>query len=108
MSVSPAQLVQLTCPNCRSPVRAQVVTFVDVGQYPQLKGPLLAGQLNIAVCQSCGTPVMISAPLIYHDPAKQLFLTFFPQQLSASPEEQERFVGEATSLIMRSLPQDAP
>jgi hypothetical protein len=89
------------------PVRAQVFTLVDVGQQPELKGPLLAGQLNLAVCQSCGTPVMISAPLIYHDPAKQLFLTFFPQQLSASTEDQERFIGDATRLISRTLPQDA-
>jgi hypothetical protein len=107
MTVSPGQVVQLTCPSCRSPVRAQVFTLVDVGQQPELKGPLLAGQLNLAVCQSCGTPVMISAPLIYHDPAKQLFLTFFPQQLSASTEEQERFIGDATRLISRTLPQDA-
>jgi hypothetical protein len=107
MTVSPGQVVQLTCPSCRSPVRAQVFTLVDVGQQPELKGPLLAGQLNLAVCQSCGTPVMISAPLIYHDPAKQLFLTFFPQQLSASTEDQERFIGDATRLISRTLPQDA-
>jgi hypothetical protein len=51
---------------------------------------------------------MIAAPLIYHDPAKQLFLVHFPQQLNARPEEQERFIGDATQLIMRELPADAP
>ena len=89
-------------------MRAQVFTLVDVGRQPELKNYLLAGQLNLAVCPNCGTPAMIAAPLIYHDPAKQLFLIHFPQQLNARPEEQERFIGEATSLIMRDLPADAP
>jgi hypothetical protein len=81
---------------------------VDVGRTPELKNYLLAGQLNLAVCPNCGTPAMIAAPLIYHDPAKQLFLVHFPQQLNARPEEQERFIGDATTLIMRELPADAP
>jgi hypothetical protein len=89
-------------------MRAQVFTLVDVARQPELKNYLLAGQLNLAVCPNCGTPAMIAAPLIYHDPAKQLFLIHFPQQLNARPEEQERFIGDATSLIMRDLPADAP
>jgi hypothetical protein len=108
MSAPAPQAVQLACPNCRTPIRAQVFTVIDVGVQPELKNYLLAGQLNVAVCPNCGTPAMIAAPLIYHDPAKQLFLIHFPQQLNARPEEQERFIGDATSLIMRELPQDAP
>lgn len=69
---------------------------------------LLAGQLNLAICQTCGTPAMIGAPLIYHDPAKQMFLVHFPQQLNARPDEQERFIGDATSAILRDLPASAP
>jgi phosphate uptake regulator len=108
MTVSPAQVVQVTCPNCRSPIRAQVFTLVDVGQFPELKGALISGQLNVALCRSCGTAAMISAPLIYHDPAKQLFLVFIPQQGNIRPEEIDRLIGDATSLLMRSLPQDSP
>jgi hypothetical protein len=108
MAAAPPQAIQLACPNCRTPMRAQVFTLVDVGRQPELKNYLLAGQLNLAVCPNCGTPAMIAAPLIYHDPAKQLFLVHFPQQLNARPEEQERFIGDATSLIMRELPADAP
>ncbi len=108
MTANPAQMVQITCPNCRAPVRAQVFTFVDVGQYPELKSALIAGQLNVAVCRSCGTPAMISAPLIYHDAAKQLFLVFVPQQGNLRPDDIERLIGEATNISMRSLPPDAP
>jgi hypothetical protein len=108
MSAAPPQAIQLTCPNCRAPMRAQLFTLVDVGRQPELKNYLLSGQLNVAVCPNCGTPAMVAAPLIYHDPAKQLFLVHFPQQLNARPEEQERFIGEATQVIMRGMPADAP
>src|SRR5689334_1366303 len=108
MSAPAPQAIQLACPNCRTPMRAQVFTVIDVGVQPELKNYLLAGQLNLAVCPNCGTPAMVAAPLIYHDPAKQLFLVHFPQQLNARPEEQERFIGDATQAIMRGLPADAP
>src|ERR671923_2760555 len=108
MAATPSQVVQLTCPNCRTPFQAKLFTLVDVGRQPALKNYLLSGQLNFAVCPNCGTPSMLGAPLIYHDPAKQLFLVHFPQQLNARPEEQERFIGEATSFIMRDLPPNAP
>jgi hypothetical protein len=108
MAATPPQVVQMACPSCRTPVRAQVFTLVDVGRQPELKNYLLAGQLNLAVCPKCGTAAMIAAPLIYHDPAKQLFLVHFPQQLNARPEEQERFIGDATGALMRGMPSNAP
>jgi hypothetical protein len=102
------QPVQLTCPACGTPFRAGIYTLVDVTEQPELKAALLGGQLNVAVCPNCRTASMLAAPLVYHDAAKQLCLVYFPQELGSRPEEQERFVGEATSFIIRSLPQDAP
>jgi hypothetical protein len=52
--------------------------------------------------------IMISAPLFYHDAAKQLALVHIPQQLNARQEEQERFIGDAAALVMRTLPPNAP
>ncbi|GAB4197002.1 MAG: CpXC domain-containing protein [Roseiflexaceae bacterium] len=108
MSVAPPQMVQVACPNCRSPLRAPVVTLIDAGRQPELKSYLLSGQLNMLVCPNCGNVTMIAAPLIYHDPNKQLFLVHFPQQLNARPEDQERFIGDATSMLMRSLGSEVP
>lgn len=102
------QPVQMTCPACGTPFRAGIYTLVDITQQPELKSALLSGQLNVAVCPNCRTASMLGAPLVYHDAAKQLCLVYFPQELNARPEDQERFVGEATSFIMRSLPPDAP
>lgn len=102
------QPVQITCPACGTPFRAGIYTLLDVSQQPELKQALLSGQLNVAVCPNCQTASMLGTPLIYHDASKQLCLVYFPQELNAPPAEQERFVGEATSFLMQSLPPEAP
>ena len=102
------QPVQLTCPACGTAFRAGIYTLVDVTEQPELKPALLSGQLNVAVCPNCRTASMLGAPLVYHDAAKQLCLVYFPQELNSRPDDQERFVGEATSFLLRALPPEAP
>ena len=102
------QPIQISCPACSTPFRTAIYTLIDVTQQPELKSLLLGGRINLAVCPNCRTASMLAAPLIYHDATKQLCLVYFPQELNSRPNEQERFVGEATSFLMRSLPADAP
>ncbi len=102
------QPIQISCPACGTPFRTAIYTLLDVTQQPELKSLLLSGRINLAVCPNCRSASMLAAPLIYHDAAKQLCLVHFPQELNSRPGEQERFVGEATSFLMRSLPADAP
>ncbi len=47
-------ITQITCPNCGTPYSAEVHQIIDVGRQPELKQMLLSGQLNVAVCPSCG------------------------------------------------------
>lgn len=101
------QPVQITCPNCRTPFRTGIFSIVDAGEQPELKQALLAGQINVAVCPNCGTPTMLGAPLLYHDASKQLCMVFFPQELNVPPQDQERFIGEATNFIINGLPAGA-
>ncbi|NJN19596.1 MAG: hypothetical protein HC822_26830 [Oscillochloris sp.] len=102
------QPVQLQCPSCGTQFRTGIYTLLDVTEQPELKAALLSGQLNVAVCPNCRSASMIGAPLIYHDATKQLCLVYFPQELNARPDEQERFVGEATGFLLRSLPAETP
>lgn len=102
------QPVQLNCPACGTPFRTAVYTLIDVSQQPELKQALLSGQLNMAVCPNCQTASMLGAPIFYHDAAKQLCLVYFPQEMNSSPTDQERFVGDATTFVMQSLPANAP
>jgi hypothetical protein len=102
------QPVQITCPNCRTPFRTGIFSLVDANEQPELKQALLAGQLNLAQCPNCGSASMLGAPLVYHDSDKQLCLLYFPQELNARPEDQERFIGDTTNFIIKSLPADKP
>lgn len=108
MPTLPPQPVAITCPNCRTNFQTPVFQYVDVGQQPELKQALLSGQLNVAVCPNCGTGGMLSSPLVYHDPDKQLFFSLFPQEVAAKPEEQERFVGTLQQLALQNAPADKP
>src|SRR5262249_1699049 len=80
----------------------------DATEQPEVKQALLAGQLNVAVCPKCGLASMLGAPIVYHDAEKQLCLVYFPQELNARPEEQERFIGDITRFVIQSLPANAP
>ncbi len=108
MATLPPQPVAITCPNCRTNFQTPVFQLVDVGQQPELKQALLSGRLNVAVCPKCGTGGLLATPLVYHDPEKQLFLSLFPQEVQAKPEEQERFVGTLQGIVMQGLPADKP
>ncbi len=108
MATLPPQPVAITCPNCRTNFQTPVFQLVDVGQQPELKQALLSGRLNVAVCPKCGAGGLLATPLVYHDPDKQLFLSLFPQEVQAKPEEQERFVGTLQGIVMQSLPADKP
>ncbi|MBO9339480.1 MAG: hypothetical protein J7464_12305 [Chloroflexus sp.] len=108
MPSAPPQPVQLSCPSCGTRFRTAIYTLVDGGEQPELKAALLTGQLNIAVCPRCGMASMLSAPLIYHDAGKQLFLVYVPQELNSQPQEIDRFIGDASAFLLRALPNDAP
>jgi hypothetical protein len=108
MATLPPQAVAITCPNCRTNFQTPVFQLVDVGQQPELKQALLSGRLNVAVCPKCGAGGLLATPLVYHDPDKQLFLSLFPQEVQAKPEEQERFVGTLQGIVMQMLPADKP
>jgi hypothetical protein len=77
---------------------------IDVGQNPEAKALFLSGQLNIAVCPSCGHAGMLSTPLVYHDPEKELLFTYMPSELGLPETDQQRAIGELTNQIMAALP----
>ncbi|GAB4271171.1 MAG: CpXC domain-containing protein [Candidatus Promineifilaceae bacterium] len=95
---------QITCPNCRTPYTVEVHQLIDVGQHPELKSRLLSGQLNVAVCPSCGAGGQLSAPLLYHDPAHDLFMLYVPQELNINQVEREQIIGQLTKQAMDATP----
>jgi DNA-binding MarR family transcriptional regulator len=94
----------VACPNCKTRFAAPVLTIVDAAQNPEGKALLLSGQLNVAVCPSCGHGGVLSTPLVYHDAEKELLLTHVPPELGMAELEQQRVIGELTNRVMSSLP----
>jgi hypothetical protein len=97
---------QVNCPQCRQPFIADVQQLFDVGEQPQDKQIYLSGGFNIADCPHCGYQGRLSMPLVYHDPEKELLLTFFPPEMSVPMEEQQKAIGPLINRVVERLPQE--
>ena len=99
--------MQVKCPVCQQPFTVQLEQIVDVGSDPAAKNRLLAGQLNLAVCPGCGNGGMLNAPLLYHDPAHEMLLTYLPMELNLPSEQREQMIGGLTRELMSRIPAEA-
>jgi hypothetical protein len=97
---------QITCPNCRTRFVAEVYQIIDVGQRPDLKQMVMSGYLNVAVCPNCRAATQMSGPVLYHDPAHELFMVYVPMELNMNQVERERMIGQLVKQAMDSLPAD--
>lgn len=97
---------RMNCPQCRQPIIADVEQLFDVGENPQAKQMILSGVFNIAQCANCGYEGNLATPLVYHDPDKELLLTYFPPELGLPVNEQEKLIGPLITRVMNSLPQE--
>src|SRR3989304_334636 len=97
---------QVLCPNCRQPVMADIEQLFDVGADPESKQRLLSGQVNQLRCPHCGYQGALATPIIYHDPAKELLLTYFPHELNVPVMEQERRNAPLLNRVVNSLKQE--
>jgi hypothetical protein len=97
---------RVNCPNCRQPLVADVNQLFDAGVDPQAKQLLLTGTYNVIQCPNCNYQGNLATPLVYHDPEKELLLTYFPPELGLPVNEQERIIGPLITQVMNSLPQE--
>jgi hypothetical protein len=95
---------QIRCPQCQAPVTADIHQIIDVGQNPELKQALLGGYLNVAACQNCGMTSQLATPMLYHDPAHELFMIYVPMELNLSHVDREKLIGQLVKQAMDNLP----
>lgn len=95
------------CPNCGSPIQAHVHQLVDVIQDPSAKSRLLSGSLNLIRCPVCSYEGQLATPLVYHDPSKELLLTYVPIELNIPKDEQERVIGRLINQAIEALPAES-
>jgi hypothetical protein len=97
---------QVSCPNCRQPVMAEIDQLFDVNQDPAAKQRLLSGAFNLIECPNCGFRGNMASPIVYHDADKELLLTFVPAELALPQNDQERLIGGLINQVINHLPQE--
>ena len=96
--------IQTTCPRCRQPMLAEIQQLFDINTDPTAKQKLLSRTTNFARCQACGYEGLMSTPIVYHDPEKELLLTFFPPEMGLPVNEQEKQIGPLINQVVNALP----
>lgn len=97
---------RINCPNCRQPIVAEIEQLFDVGADPTAKQKLLSGFSNMVQCPHCGFQGNLATPIVYHDPDKELLLTFFPPEVGLQRDDQERLIGTLINQVVNRLPQE--
>jgi hypothetical protein len=92
------------CPQCRQPITIELTRLFDTNTDPEAKQKLLSGSANYFQCPVCGYQGIYPTPIVYHDPEKELLLTFFPLDLHTPINEQERIIGPMIKKAMDDLP----
>ena len=92
------------CPQCRQPITIELTRLFDTNTDPEAKQKLLSGSANYFQCPVCGAQGVYPTPIVYHDPDKELLLTFFPPDLRTPVNEQERVLGPMIKKAMDDLP----
>jgi hypothetical protein len=73
---------------------------------PSAKQRLLSGAANMIQCPICGYRGTYPSILVYHDPEKELLLTFAPPELNLPRNEQERITGALINQVINNLPME--
>lgn len=94
---------RINCPNCRQPISAELEQVFDVAEDPSAKSKLLSGLFNLVQCPYCGYQGNLATPMVYHDPDKELLLTFVPPEIGMPRDEQERLLGGLINQVVNRL-----
>ncbi|OJX47309.1 MAG: hypothetical protein BGO78_17745 [Chloroflexi bacterium 44-23] len=94
---------QVSCPRCRAPIAAEIQQLFDLNTDPQAKQKLLSGSANMIQCPACGYQGIYPTPIVYHDPDKELLLTYFPPELAVALNQQEKMIGPLINQVVNNL-----
>jgi hypothetical protein len=98
--------MNLNCPNCGHQFAAMIDTVIDPSRDPQAKVRLLSGQANVVRCPNCGAGIGVATPLVYHDAARELLITFIPPEMNMPRPQQEKLVGDMLRDVMGQIPNE--
>jgi len=91
------------CPRCRTPIVVDITRLFDLNTDPQAKEKLLSGSANYISCPVCHYEGIYPTPIVYHDPEKELLLTYYPPELNTPLPEQEKIIGPLIKKVVDDL-----
>ena len=91
------------CPRCRTPIVVDITRLFDMNTDPQAKDKLLSGAANFISCPVCHYEGIYPTPIVYHDPEKELLLTYYPPELNTPVPEQEKIIGPLIKKVVDDL-----
>ncbi len=94
----------VNCPNCRQPMTIELTRLFDMNTDPEAKQKLLSGSANYFQCPVCKAQGVYPTPIVYHDPDKELLLTYFPAELHVPLPQQEQTFGPLIKKAVDDLP----
>jgi len=99
----PPRPMSVPCPGCNTPMTVAIFAVIDLGANPELKAPLLSGQINSAVCPQCGAGGALGAPLMVHSPEHEFLGVYVPPTGQAGGLQQNQIIGDLSETLMRKL-----
>ncbi|MBH28381.1 MAG: hypothetical protein CL789_04005 [Chloroflexi bacterium] len=90
----------VNCPRCKQRITVDIDQILDVAVDKDIKQRLLSGNINIIDCPLCSFHGMATTPIIYHDPEKELLLTYTPAELNIPLPDKEQLFGALTRTIV--------
>lgn len=104
MPISYQEPVQLVCPACGADFAAGVWLILDAQEEPVAVEALLAGELNMVACPSCGNRGPAGAPLLFHDAgARRVIFAGAPGAAEHEVRDQAR---DLHALLVGSIPEE--
>jgi len=98
--------MEITC-ECGYQFEGWLWQSANVTASPDLRGKILAGQLNLVTCPSCERRFYVEIPFLYHDMAAREWIWVYPLREEQQGGDIRDKVQEMWEQLKSTLPEDA-
>lgn len=95
---------RVTCPACGTSHDSELVQSINTQTNPKDKERLLAGELNVLECRTCGKRTQLAATVLFHDPDAHYYCQVVPGGDKAMDEAAAAFAASGVSGTLRLVP----
>jgi len=94
--------VEVRCPACGTAQDAELVQSLNTRDQPAAVQRLLAGELNVLACITCGKRTPLTVTMLFHDPVRQFYCQVVPGDLAKAIAAFRASGAQGTQRIVRT------